>query len=486
MRNIWFSFLSLAIIFFSCKKSSDQIDYSLQVKPIINKHCISCHGGVKRQANFSLLFRQDALDTTECGKPSIIAGDAEHSELIKRITSNDPEERMPYKENPLSQSEIELLKKWIDQGAKWGDHWAYAPLKVKLPLTNNNVLAGFFGWGSKQENTIDNFIDEKLDEQNLKPSKQAEKPELIRRVYLDLIGLPPSLKEASQFIKNTNEDAFELTVNNLLSSPKFGEKWASWWLDLARYSDTKGYERDAGRNIWHYRDYVINSLNADKPFNQFTIEQLAGDLLPNPTDEQYIATAFHRNTMNNDEGGTEDEEFRVAATLDRLNTTFQVWQSTTFACIQCHSHPYDPFRHEEYYKALAFFNNTRDEDTYGEHPLLKMYNEADKQKLSNIITWVKNIDGAKARETELFLKTLEPKIHPHDFDQFLNGELIDTKFLGIRNGGSARLTNVDLTGKSIFVINHQTYPGGSIEVHIDNLNGELLAKASIPTSNGTR
>ena len=197
---------------------------------------------------------------------------------------------------------------------------------------------------------------------------------MIRRVYLDIIGLPPTKQQAESFLNDASPDAYERMVDELLASKHFGEKWASWWLDMARYSDTKGYEKDEGRNIWRYRDWVIQAFNKDMPFDQFTTEQLAGDLLPNPTDDQLIATAFHRNTMNNDEGGTDDEEFRVAALIDRVNTTWEVWQSTTMGCVQCHTHPYDPFVHEEYYKSMAFFNNTRDEDTPGEHPTLRMYN----------------------------------------------------------------------------------------------------------------
>ncbi len=478
--------LSVLIAAFSgCKKQlGQQIDYSLDVKPIINKHCISCHGGVKRQANFSLLFRQDALDTTEFGKPSIIPGDADHSELMRRITSDDPEERMPYKENALSKNEIKILKDWIDQGAKWGNHWAYVP-PTQVEVPSRSLFAGIFGSAVTKETEIDYFIDKKLKTEHLSRAQAAGKTDIIRRLYLDLIGLPPSSKQAENFILDDGDDAYEKVVDQLLASPQYGEKWASWWLDLARYSDTKGYERDAGRNIWRFRDYVIQSFNKDKPFDQFTIDQLAGDLLPKPTDEQYIATAFHRNTMNNDEGGTEDEEFRVASTLDRLNTTFQVWQSTTFACVQCHSHPYDPFRHEEYYKTLAFFNNSRDEDTYGEHPLLRMYDEKDQQKLDGIIGWVKKTNPSKEESILLFLKTLEPKIHPHDFDHFVNGELIDTKFLGVRHNGSTRLTNVDLTNKTTLVINHQTpEKGGTIEIHVDQLNGALVAKFAVPSGKG--
>ncbi len=190
--------------------------------------------------------------------------------------------------------------------------------------------------------------------------------------------------------------------------------------------------------------------------------------------------------MNNDEGGTEDEEFRTAAVIDRVNTTMEVWQSTTMACVQCHSHPYDPFRHEEYYKLLAFFNDTRDEDTHGEHPNLRTYVEEDQQKLESIRNWVENLSGVeKAEEVEQLLKTIEPKYHPHDFDKFVNGDLIDVKWLGIRNGGSARIKNIDLTGKAFLLINHKTKDaGGSFEIRKDHLNGEIIAAVKLDTTKG--
>lgn len=465
------------------RQKEERVDFNTQIKPIINKHCITCHGGVKRQANFSLLFRTDAFDSTESGKPAIIPGDPDHSELIKRITSSDPEERMPYKELPLSMEEINFLKEWIKQGAPWGDHWAYVPPKAVEVPKPTGLLSKIFPIGNQWEkNDIDYFIGQKLKEQKLEHSPEAEKATLLRRVYLDIIGLPPTPEQATKFIEDKSPDAYQKVVAELLRSPHFGEKWASWWLDMARYSDTKGYERDVYRNIWRYRDWVINAFNEDKPFDQFTIEQLAGDLLPNPTDDQLIATGFHRNTMNNDEGGTEDEEFRVAALLDRVNTTFEVWQSTTFSCIQCHSHPYDPFRHEEYYKVAAFFNNTRDEDTEGEHPNLRMYTAEDQQKLELIRKWVKEHPNEKEQEVMGFLKTLEPKIHPHDFDQFVNGELIDTKWLGIRDGGSARLKNINLNGITHLIINYSmSDQGGSFEIRRDGLAGETMASVKLDT-----
>lgn len=472
--------LTLLLLVAGCKK--EKIDFSAQVKPILNKRCISCHGGVKKNGGFSVLFRQEALDTTESGKPAIIPGDAAHSEMIRRLTLKDPEERMPYKEEPLSSEEIEILTKWIEQGAAWGDHWAYIPPKAITVPRSKNLLSEIDSpdkeWAN---NEIDYFVLEKINEQKLKPSPEADKQTLIRRVYLDLIGLPPTSKQAKSFLDNKDPQAYEKVVDELLASPHFGEKWASWWLDLARYSDTKGYERDVYRNIWRYRDWVIKALNEDKPFDQFTIEQLAGDMLTNPSDEQLIATAFHRNTMNNDEGGTEDEEFRVAALIDRVSTTWEVWQSTTMACVQCHSHPYDPFRHEEYYKSMAFFNNTTDEDTHGEHPNLRTYTEEDETKLAAVKQWVREHgDSQKEFEVTRFLKTLEPKYHPHDFDQFVNGELIDTKWLGIRSGGSARLQQITLDGKTQLIINYRTGgDNGVVEVRKDNLKGEILAQVTL-------
>ncbi len=479
MRNystIFFLGTTLFLWLTGCK--DEKIDFSAQVKPILNKRCISCHGGVKRNADFSLLFRHEALDTTESGKLAIIPGDPNHSEMIRRVNLKDPEERMPYKEEPLSNEEIRILTQWIKEGAEWGDHWAYQkPQPVVVPTTELN-----HDW---PQNEIDYFILKKLEEEGLGPSKAAEKSTQIRRVYMDVIGLPPTPQQALSFLNDNRPQAYEKVVDELLNSEHFGEKWASWWLDMARYSDTKGYEKDEGRTIWRYRDWVIKAFNNDMPFDQFTIEQLAGDLLPNPTDDQMIATAFHRNTMNNDEGGTDDEEFRVAALIDRVNTTYEVWQSTTLGCVQCHTHPYDPFVHEEYYKSMAFFNNTRDEDVPGEHPTLRMYKEPDQKKLDAIRSWVAETAGPeRATEVNTFLKTLEPKHHPHDFDQFNKGALIDNKWLGIQSGGSARIKQINLEKKSVLLMEYwSSFEGGSFEIRIDNLDGEIIGRGKLLKTN---
>ena len=474
------------ILFSSCEEK--RVDFSAEVKPILNKHCISCHGGVKRNADYSVLFRHEALDTTESGKIGIVPGDPDHSEMIRRITSTDPEVRMPYKEEPLSHDEIAILKKWIEQGAEWGDHWAYVAPGPVVPPGKGESHASVFSSENWVRNDIDRFIVAKLEEAGMEPSAETDRATLVRRVYLDLIGLPPTPEQAEKFLSDDSPEAYEKLVDELLASPRFGEKWASWWLDMARYSDTKGYERDAGRTIWRYRDWVIRAFNRDMPFDQFSTEQLAGDLLPNPSDDQLIATAFHRNTMNNDEGGTDDEEFRVAAIIDRVNTTWEVWQSTTMGCVQCHTHPYDPFVHEDYYKSMAFFNNTRDEDTHSEHPNLRTYSEEDEAKLQSIREWVREHAGPEEElQTNLFLRTLEPKYHPHDFDEFVNGELIDTKWLGIRSGGSARLKQIPLDNKRHLFINYWTpHTGGSFEIRMDKIDGPVLATAKVEKTGGAR
>ncbi|MFD1768345.1 DUF1553 domain-containing protein [Sphingobacterium suaedae] len=464
----------------------EPVDFSADVKPILNKHCITCHGGVKKSGGFSLLFENEAFAKAESGKPAIIRGDADHSEFIRRLTSDDPELRMPYNAPMLSDAEIDILKRWINEGAKWGEHWAYTlPAAVEVPKPFS--FARLLGLAPKGiSNDIDYFVQDKFAEKGLSFSEEADKETLLRRVYLDLIGVPPSLDETAAFLHDRRDDAYQRRVDSLLSQPQYGEKWASWWLDMARYADTKGYEKDGSREIWAYRDWVIKAFNADMPFDQFTIEQLAGDLLPDPTKDQLIATAFHRNTMNNDEGGTDSEEFRVAAVLDRVNTTYQVWLSTTFECVQCHSHTYDPFKFEEYYKSVAFFNNTRDEDTQGDHPKLRFYNVQDEQRIDSIKYWLSNNGGASlVKSTDLFLHTLEPKIHAHYSDQLINGALYDTKWLGVRHGGSARLRDVSLANKKQFYMNFWTGAGGgTLEIRKGRRDGELLATVDIPVTKG--
>ena len=460
-----------------------KIDFNTEVKPIFNKKCITCHGGVKRKAGFSLLFRSDALANTESGKPAIVPGHPEESEMIRRLTLSDPEERMPFKHDPLSKTEINTLTQWVKEGAEWGDHWAYLPVKsIEIPSISSNWL----------KNPIDNFILNKLNEEKLSPSVQADKATLLRRASLDLVGMPtllqgsPKGQYSTAFLKDSSSKSYEILVDSLLNSKHFGEKWAAIWLDLARYADTKGYERDDKREIWRYRDWLIKAFNDDKPYDQFLTEQIAGDLLPNPNDDQLIATAFHRNTMTNDEGGTENEEFRTAAVIDRVNTTWEALMGTTFACVQCHSHPYDPFRHEEYYKFMAFFNNTRYEDTHADYPLLRHFNDTLQHDLAMLNTWVENnASKERAAEMKTFIKTGQPAINSLLCDSFTNSELSDTKWLAFRQNAVCRLKNGHLEGKDHLMFRYSAgAEGGVWTIHLDNPNGRIIATIPLKATKG--
>ncbi len=461
--------------------NSPKIDFNTQVKPILNKHCIHCHGGVKQSGGLSMMTREKLLTPTDDGKPAIIPGSPSSSEFIRRLTAEDEEERMPFEESSLAKKEIDILTQWVKEGAEWGLHWAYQPVeKVDIPTVTETAL-GVVDNDSKQvwgNNDIDRFIFKKLKENELTPSKMADKRAILRRVSLDLIGLPAPKEIANQFLTSNQSDAYEKLIDQLLALPAYGEKWASMWLDLARYADTKGFERDAGRDIYAYRDYVIKAFNQDLPYDQFITEQLAGDLLPNPTDAQYIATGFHRNTTTNDEGGTNNEEYRVAAVVDRVNTTGTAILGTTFACIQCHGHPYDPFEHAEYYQMMTFFNNTRDEDTHKDYPLLRMYRPTDSLKLIELTNWVKNVESEeRANEIKHFLKTWQPTINSIDTDSLVNAALYDTKYLGFRQNGQAIIRNVTLTGKTKLIIKVlNVRKGGQFSIRINGFNGSEIAK----------
>ena len=357
--------VAAALSVFSGCGRTPEISFNEQVRPILNERCVNCHGGIRRQADLSLLFRHEALAAAESGERAIVPLKPDESELLRRVSHADPKHRMPQDDDPLTPEQIEILHTWIEEGAQWEDHWAYVtPERPALPDVSDPA------WPREP---LDYFILSRLDKEELSPSPDAKCPVLVRRVTLDLIGLPPKPEDVRRVC--VDGGSYETYVDSLLASPAYGERWAAMWLDLARYADSKGYEKDIGRTIWRYRDWVIQAFNDDLPFDQFTIEQLAGDLLPNATESQRIATAFNRNTMTNTEGGTDDEEFRVAAVIDRVNTTWEVWQGTSFACVQCHGHPYDPFTHEEYYEFFAFFNSSADRDLDTEYPTLPLFEE---------------------------------------------------------------------------------------------------------------
>lgn len=484
-----FSFLNL---------NKKKISYNEDIRPIFNKKCIVCHGGVKKNGGFSLLFPEEAFAKAKSGKVAIIPFDADDSELVKRLKTHDLEKRMPKNKEPLSDEEIEKIEDWIDQGAKWEAHWAYT--KPNPSITPPEV------GGKWAINGIDKFVFEKLTKENLKPSTEADRTTLLRRLSLDLIGLPPTPQETANFIKDTSPNAYEKQVDRLLKSSAFGERWATMWLDLARYADSKGYEKDLDRSIWQYRDWVIRAFNNNMPFDQFTIEQLAGDLLPRKANEssktienQLIATAFHRNTMSNDEGGTNDEEFRNMALLDRVSTTMEVWQGTTMACVQCHSHPYDPFRHEEFYQLAAFFNNTQDRDLYNDKPLFKTFTPANEKAVNQLLTWLQQQLPAQNREPaqaksellavkrQAFLKKMGYyRIEAEDFDSTSRHiELWNNQkeIMQTTEGSFTVYENVDLS--NISEVNYRYQSGAEnlfIEMRIDNVDGELISKVETKCS----
>jgi hypothetical protein len=328
---------------------SPTVDFARDVQPILAKNCFQCHGpdDQKRQAELRLDTRAGATAELPSGKRAIVAKQPDASEILARLTTDDKTQVMPPPDAPLRPSprEIEVLRCWIEQGARYSQHWSYMkPTRPSLPVVRDRA------WPI---NAIDFFVRGRLDAEGLEASAAADRYALARRVSLDLTGLPPTWEQARQFVVDESPDAYERLVDHLLQQPGYGEHWAAVWLDLARYADSSGYAHDPPRTIWRWRDRVIESLNENLPYDRFTAEQLAGDLLSDATPAQLIATGFHRNTLSNTEGGINPEEFRHAAIVDRVNTTMQVWMGTTFGCAQCHNHKYDPFSQREYYRLLA-------------------------------------------------------------------------------------------------------------------------------------
>ncbi|MBI1375697.1 MAG: DUF1549 domain-containing protein [Phycisphaera sp.] len=363
-----------------------EVSYTRDIAPLLSEHCYKCHGPEKQKGGLRLDDAVAAMHGGDDGK-AIVPGDPTKGSLLPRVRGDDPDDIMPPKGKPLAKEQIALLTKWIAAGADWPrdgakpaprklDHWSFKPItRPDAPAVKHAAWV---------RNPIDAFVLARLEAAGLTPSPEADRHTLIRRLSLDLIGLPPTPEEADAFAADKSPDAYANLVDRLLASPRYGEQWASVWLDLARYADTKGYEKDNARTIWPYRDWVIDAYNADMPYDRFTIEQLAGDLLPNATDDQVLATAFHRNTMTNDEGGTDDEEFRVAAVKDRVDTTIQVWMGLTMGCSKCHSHKYDPITLREYYSFYALFNQTQDADRSDDAPLAAMPSVEQRQQIDTL------------------------------------------------------------------------------------------------------
>ncbi|MGY8642940.1 MAG: PSD1 and planctomycete cytochrome C domain-containing protein [Verrucomicrobiales bacterium] len=338
-----------------------EIDFARDVQPIFIKNCTECHGGVKQAGGVSFIYHDQVLGEGESGNRIVVPGDPEKSEMIYRITTEDKDDFMPPAGDhpPLKPEEIAVLKQWVSEGAEWGGHWAFQkPEKSELPAVKDPKWA---------QVDLDRYVLARLEGEAISPAPDAANKLWLRRASLDVIGLPPTVEELNAFDGNR-----EAALDRLLASPKYGERWAAVWLDQLRYADSKGLGQDGKRTVWKYRDWVIDAFNSDMGYDDFTVKQIAGDLLPNASIGDVLATTCHRLTQTNEEGGTDDEEFRIEAVLDRVSTTWQTWQGITFGCVQCHSHPYDPIKHDEFYKFAAFFNNTSDVDLNEEYPLLKV------------------------------------------------------------------------------------------------------------------
>ena len=357
-------------------------DFVKDVQPILEKSCYGCHGPKAQQGGLR-------LDSKAVAAKSIHAGNAAESTLFLRITGAGEQARMPMGGKPLAAEQIAAIKHWIDSGAEWPEsaraqvedvkkHWAFvAPVRPALPKVSNPK------W---PVNPIDTFVLARLDKEGLKPSPEADRVTLLRRLSLDLIGLPPTIAEVDAFLNDKSKNAYEKQVDRLLKSPHYGERWGRHWLDAARYADSDGFEKDKQRQVWFYRDYVINALNRDLPYNQFIIEQLAGDMLPNPTQDQIVATGFLRNSMINEEGGVDPEQFRMEAMFDRMEAIGKGMLGVTIQCAQCHNHKYDPLKQEEYYKLFAYLNNTHEANT-------AVYTAAEQQKRAEIFRRTREIEA---------------------------------------------------------------------------------------------
>jgi len=361
---------------FAAFTSQPAVDFVRDIQPIFQANCEKCHGATKASGFLRLDAKQIALKV-------VSAGNSKDSRLMQRILGEGGQPRMPMGGEPLKPEQIELIRKWIDEGAQWPDsasvkidqHWAFVkPERPSIPATK-----------FKTNNPVDNFVFAMQEKQGLAPSPEADKTTLIRRVSLDLTGLPPSPKEVDEFLADKSPNAYQKLVDRLLASPHYGERWGRWWLDAARYADTNGYEKDRARSIWPYRDWVIKAFNQDMPFDQFTIEQLAGDLLPNATLDQRVATGFLRNSMQNEEGGVDPEQFRTEGLIDRIDATGKTFLGLTINCAQCHTHKFDPIPHRDYYQFLAFLNND-------DEPEIEVPDEKINKKRAEILGKIRDIE----------------------------------------------------------------------------------------------
>ena len=390
--GLFATLLDGAVVHFASAQGG-RVDFRRDIEPIFRANCYQCHGAKKASAQLRLDGKELAMKGGISGAV-IIPGNSKDSRLMKRVLGEGDETRMPLGGSPLKTNQIELIRKWIDQGAIWPEgerasgragerasslpqHWAFvAPTRPKPPGVKNS---------SWVRTPIDDFILARLEKQGLTPSPEADNVTLIRRLSLDLTGLPPTIEEVDQFTGDASPDAYGKLVDRLLGSPHYGERWGRWWLDAARYADTNGFEKDRSRSIWPYRDWVIDAFNKDLPFDQFTVEQLAGDLLPRPSLETRVATGFLRNSMLNQEGGVDPEQFRVEGIIDRVDAIGKAFLGLTVSCAQCHNHKFDPISQTEYYRFYAFLNKD-------DEPAIEVPDEKIAEKRKEILSKIAKIE----------------------------------------------------------------------------------------------
>ncbi len=409
MKALWG--LCAVAVLPSVARPAERVDFVRDVKPVLIKHCVSCHGPEKQRAG----LRVDAAVALHKGGasgPAVVPGKSAASLLLKAVAGAEDVKVMPPKGPRLSASEIALLRAWVDAGAVGpkgevlaplvrSKHWSFRPVvRAPAPAVKNN---------SWPRNGLDRFVLARLEKEGITASPEAERTTLLRRVHLDLIGIPPTRAEIDDFLADRRPNAYERVVDRLLASPHYGERWGRHWLDGARYADSNGYSIDSPRSIWKYRDWVLGALNRDMPFDRFALEQLAGDLLPGATAEQKIATGFHRNTQINEEGGIDQEQFRVEAVVDRTNTTGTVFLGLTVGCAQCHDHKFDPFSQREYYRLYAFFND-------GDDARLDLASPDDvrrraqlKARIAGLEKRLQSLDGITAEKLEKWEGALSPE-----------------------------------------------------------------------------
>ncbi|MGC6427542.1 MAG: PSD1 and planctomycete cytochrome C domain-containing protein [Akkermansiaceae bacterium] len=463
MPHSIFSITALLLVLGSLAHGEEHpVSYSKEIRPIFSANCFKCHGPDDAQDDQGKSLRKAGLRLD-------VSDGQNWDEVIARITSDDSEDIMPPPEanKTLTPEQIDLLKKWIAQGAKYEKHWAFVQPRKSSPPANTHP--------------IDHLFQEDL-------AGKADPYTLIRRVHLDLIGLPPSIEVADKFAANPSSEAFAQIVDKLLASPRYGERWARRWLDLARYADTNGYEKDRNRSIWPYRDYVIKSLNADKPFDQFTIEQIAGDMLPNATPEQIIATGFHRNTMLNEEGGIDPLEFRYHAMVDRVATTGTTWLGLTTGCAQCHTHKYDPITHHDYFGMMAYLDNTDEPDYHIPDPSLEERQKANLAKAGKLLSelssrWSKlpskaNFSSAPitkvtTRSAEAEIKNNTVHLAQPTSEKEVYSITIETKQANI---SALRLETLTLDGQGPGHTKHGNFVLSEVEVTAAPLDGSTSPK----------